>query len=170
MFKKNADSSKEYDDVQTIIGPSIEVRGDFDGEGDVVVEGKLSGTLKTKRDLRVGPAAIIEASVEAENVFIAGEVRGNIKARETIELAESSRMFGDMETKTLMIEKGAIFNGSCVMTSGEEVKKMGQTSNSSLRNKEKGGRKKDGEQMLPQGGEEEKEAIEEIYGDRDTAS
>lgn len=128
MFKKSNDSRKEYDDVQTLIGPSIEVKGDFNGEGDVVVEGRLAGTLKTKRDLRVGAGAKIEANVEAENVFIAGEITGNIKARAAVEMTEGSRVNGDIETKSLMVEKGAILNGSCMMSSeaGIENKKEGK--------------------------------------------
>ena len=63
----------------------------------------------------MGPEAKIEADVEAENIFVAGEIKGNVKAREAIEFGESSIMNGDVETKSLVIEKGAIFNGSCSM-------------------------------------------------------
>ena len=117
MFKKNEKISVETDDVQTLIGPSIEVKGDFVGGGDVIVEGKLSGTLKTGKDLRVGPEAKIEADVEAENIFVAGQITGNIKARVAIELGESSIVNGDIETKSLVVEKGAILNGGCSMPS-----------------------------------------------------
>lgn len=126
MFKKTDGASKESDDVQTLIGPSIEVRGDFEGMGDVVVEGKLFGTLKTKKDLRIGAEAVIDADVEAENIYITGEVKGNIKARETIEMGENSKVTGDIETKSIMIERGAVFNGSCVMTEvGDQTSDVG---------------------------------------------
>lgn len=141
MFKKNHDSGKEYDDVQTLIGPSIEVKGDFNGEGDVVVEGRLAGTLKTKKDLRIGVGAKIEANVEAENVFIAGEITGNIKARTAVEMTEGSIVNGDIETKSLMVEKGAILNGTCMMSSGVGIEN-----------------KKDGK------GKQDSEEIEEIFG------
>lgn len=137
MFKKIEEISKEADDVQTLIGPSIEVSGDFVGGGDVIVEGKLSGTLKTEKDLRIGPNAKIEADVEAENIFVAGEIIGNIKARTAIELSESSMVRGDIETKSLVVEKGATLNGSCSMT---DEKNSEQEANSKKNNKSKKGK------------------------------
>lgn len=127
MFKKNEEISKEADDVQTLIGPSIEVKGDFVGGGDVIVEGKLSGTLKTEKDLRVGPEAKIEADVEAENIFVAGQITGNIKARAAIELGEGSTVNGDIETKSLVVEKGAILNGGCSMNEETEKQRNKET-------------------------------------------
>jgi len=121
MFKKSNDKSQELDKVQTLIGPSIEVNGDFVGQGDVVVEGKLSGTLKTKKDLKVGPAARIEADVEAENIFVEGEIKGSVKANKGIEMGASSKVTGDVETGSILIERGAIFNGNCTMIKEELV-------------------------------------------------
>ncbi|NQU77484.1 polymer-forming cytoskeletal protein [Candidatus Falkowbacteria bacterium] len=156
MFKKTDKESEQLDDTQTLIGPSIEVKGDFEGAGDVIVEGKLSGTLKTKKDLRVGPDAVIEADIEAKNVLVAGEIKGSVKAHEGTELAGSSKVTGDIETGSLLIEKGAIFNGNCLMTMAEE--EAGEQEDKKMEKKET--KEKKGEQQRL-------DDVEEIYKDEE---
>lgn len=112
MFKKNYTTTQG---METIIGSSVKVEGNFVGQGDVVVEGKVKGSLETANNVRIGSKAQVRANIKAENVFVAGEVRGNIKAQGKIELASSARVFGDIEAKTVSIAEGAIFNGKCVI-------------------------------------------------------
>lgn len=111
MFGEEKDSKK----AETIIGPSVKVEGNFVGEGNVIVEGIVSGSLKTNNNLRVGKEAKIKAEVEAANLFLAGEIRGNVKITEKTELTNSAKIFGNLETKVLLVEEGAIINGKCVM-------------------------------------------------------
>lgn len=100
--------------AETIIGPSVKVDGTFQGEGDVLVEGMVTGMLTTAKDLTVGEHAKIEADVKAANMYIAGEVRGNLQASGTIELAASAKIYGDMEAEILSIASGAVVQGRCV--------------------------------------------------------
>lgn len=116
MFK-NQEGGGE---VETIIGPSVQVEGDFIAAGDVVVEGTVSGKIKTERNLKIGQDAKIFASVSAANAMIAGEVQGNVKIKENLELTSTARIFGDVKTKVLTIASGAILHGKC--QAGEEKK------------------------------------------------
>ena len=74
--------SKEKD-IETIIGSTVKVEGDFKGQGDVVVEGQVQGKLSTKGNLSVGENAKITADVSAHNAIIAGELIGNLKVKDT---------------------------------------------------------------------------------------
>ncbi len=112
MFKDNQNS---LDDTKTIIGAGVSVEGDFNGKGDVIVEGQLKGSIKTKQNVTIGEQALIEAEIEAANAYIAGRVKGNIKTEEKIELTKSAVVDGDITTKIISIEDGAIFNGHCSM-------------------------------------------------------
>lgn len=114
MFKPNEKSIGEKE-VETIIGPSVKVEGDFIGEGNVIVEGIVSGNLKTNRDLKVGEKAKIFANIKVTNAVIAGEVNGNITAMEMIELTSTAKINGDIKAKTVAIAPGALFNGKCEM-------------------------------------------------------
>lgn len=125
MFKKRSENqiTNSREEVQTIIGSGVEVKGDFEGEGDIIVEGKVSGSLKTKNNLRIGPGANIEADIEGENIYVAGNIKGNIKAINELELSESANINGDISAKSLLVERGACFNGHSQMTENINNKK-----------------------------------------------
>ncbi|MFH0952379.1 MAG: polymer-forming cytoskeletal protein [Patescibacteria group bacterium] len=108
------------DGIETVIGPSVKVEGNFAGSGDVSVEGAVVGGLKTAKNLRIGESARIKADVEAENIHVSGEVRGNIKCKGKLELTATGKVIGNVETQSLMVESGAILNGKCQMLSQEE--------------------------------------------------
>lgn len=102
-------------EIETIIGPTVKVEGNFVGAGDVVVEGQLTGTLKTERSLRVGEQAKIKADLEGADVFVAGEVRGNIKAHGKLEVSATGKVFGNNEAGVLIVAEGAILHGKVAM-------------------------------------------------------
>ncbi len=105
---------------ETIIGSSVKVEGKFVGSGNVIVEGKVSGSIHTDHDLQIVQGAVVHADVEAKNVVISGEVRGTIKAHETLELTPTAKVFGDVEGKTISVGSGAILNGKCTMVVNEQ--------------------------------------------------
>ena len=124
MFNKQ-ETRKKFKEVETIIGPSIKVKGNFNGQGNIVVEGILEGSLKTKGDIFIGDKAKISANIDAREVRISGEVKGNIKVKKYIEMAASAKIFGDIECSSLSIEQGAILNGKCtMMIEGKEEKEL----------------------------------------------
>jgi len=117
MFKSNGegefnDSSSQDD---TIIGQSIKIEGDLVSNGNIIVEGQVTGNVKTEKDLKVGSAAKVSADVNAQNAQVSGRVDGNIVISGKLELAESAEVNGDMEVGTLEIAGGAKFNGKCTM-------------------------------------------------------
>lgn len=118
MFKQPDENStvSEISNPETIIGPSMKVEGDFVGEGDVIVDGEVRGTLKTKQDLKVGEKAIIKADVEAVNALVSGTIEGNLTALENLELTPSANVKGDIVTKILQIAAGANVNGTITMS------------------------------------------------------
>ncbi len=117
MFKKQeADNFKE---AETIIGPSVKVEGDFVGQGNIIVDGVIKGSVTTNGNLRVGDQAKITAAVAAANALISGEVRGNVTIKGDLELTATAKIFGDVETKSICVARGAILNGKCAMADDE---------------------------------------------------
>lgn len=114
MFSEK-DKGVNIKEAETIIGPSVRVQGDFVGQGNLIVEGVIKGSVKTKGDLKVGEQAKINASVSAANAVISGEIKGNVKIRGDLELTAQAKIFGDVETKSICIARGAILNGNCKM-------------------------------------------------------
>jgi cytoskeletal protein CcmA (bactofilin family) len=71
--------------------------------------------------LCVGPEASVEAHLSAEEIVVAGEVRGNLTARRRIELRSGARVQGSVRTARLVVAEGAVLDGSCRTGQGSAV-------------------------------------------------
>lgn len=108
-------SGRTVDDVETVVGPSVNVEGDFASEGNIIVKGSVAGSVRTSKHLSVEQGARIMANVRAGSAQVAGEVRGNMKIKDVLELTSTARVVGDVEVKTLMMEAGALVYGKVMM-------------------------------------------------------
>lgn len=121
MFKTQSGSEaagvQGRENAETIIGPSVKVEGDFSGDGNVIVEGVVMGSLTTQKNLSVTETAKITADVEAQNALIAGEINGNLTIHEKLEIAATAKVHGDVQAKILSITPGAVLNGRCSVAS-----------------------------------------------------
>lgn len=106
---------------ETIIAQGVKVEGDFHSQGDVVIEGEVSGSIETTQALTIGVSARIKADVSAKSAVVAGEVKGNIRASDRLELLATSVVEGDVETANLSIASGAKVNGKITMGEMEKA-------------------------------------------------
>ncbi len=106
-------------EAETVIGSSVKVEGDFKSEGDVLVQGIVNGSLKTKGNLKVEKMAKIKANVEAANAVVYGEISGNVTTKDSLQLGTSAKIAGDIITKILSIEPGAVLHGHCSVSAIE---------------------------------------------------
>ncbi|MFA7245367.1 MAG: polymer-forming cytoskeletal protein [Candidatus Magasanikbacteria bacterium] len=111
----HAHHSNQEDQVETVVGPSVVVEGDFVSEGNILVKGTVSGNVKTGRLLTVEEGAKILANVKAGDAVVSGEVQGNVKVEGRLELTSSARLLGDISCATLVIEAGALLQGKVSM-------------------------------------------------------
>lgn len=123
MFKKE-EKLINFNEAETIIGESVQVKGHFENNGNVVINGSLSGEIKTKGAILVGEKAKIEANVEAEEMTVKGNVHGNLKIYGYLAIGESAKIFGDIECLQISIEKGAEINGSVSINNKKEKNKL----------------------------------------------
>jgi cytoskeletal protein CcmA (bactofilin family) len=114
MFAKNQPTTSQKS-IETIIGPSVKVEGNFKGEGDLVIEGILVGDLQTKNNLKVGQNAIVDANIKANNAFISGKIKGNIIVKGKIEITGTAVILGDIKAQIISIESGALIHGKLNM-------------------------------------------------------
>lgn len=114
MWKKPENMSN----LETVIGPSVHLEGNFVSQGDIQVAGSLAGSLQTAGNVRVEEGARVHANIVAQNVWVGGEIRGEVKAGEGLELAHTAKLSGNVEAKTFSMAPGAVFNGKCSMKGG----------------------------------------------------
>ncbi len=117
MFSKETRLEK-FKDAETIIGASIKVKGNFQGQGNIIIEGTLEGSLKTNANLFIGEKAKVIANVEAKDAIVNGELRGNLKTKGYLALGGSAKIFGDIQYGELSVERGASINGQ-LLANGE---------------------------------------------------
>ncbi len=101
---------------ETVVGHSVKLEGDFSSDENVRIDGSVSGTVKTNKNLLIGERASVEADVFADNATIAGRVNGNIDVKTKLELLETARIAGDIKAGVLSINAGAVFSGQCSMS------------------------------------------------------
>lgn len=118
MFNKE-NKLEKFKDAETIIGASIKVKGNFQGQGNIIIEGALEGSLKTEANLFIGNHAKVVADIESKDAIINGEVKGNLRTHGYLALGRTAKIFGDIQYNELSIEKGAIVNGQLLMLSEE---------------------------------------------------
>lgn len=108
MDKKSADKT-------TILKEDASFEGKLMFEGNVQVDGKFKGEIFSSGDLSVGSSGFLEGDIEIGTINILGEVRGNIKAGRKIIINAPAVVRGDIAAPSLIIEEGAVFEGSCSM-------------------------------------------------------
>ncbi|MDB4939759.1 MAG: hypothetical protein JWO40_184 [Candidatus Doudnabacteria bacterium] len=112
---------------ESIVGPSVKIDGDLKSQGNLRIDGTVTGKVKTSQNLYVGESANISADVEAENAVIGGTVQGNIKVTGALILGKTGRLLGDMICGTLQVEEGAYFAGKCQMKdSGNKIEPISE--------------------------------------------
>jgi len=114
MIKKM--NSNETDGLMnTIVGKDTVITGTVDVKGAFRVDGTVKGKIISSDCVTIGATGLVEAEIEANSAVIAGRMVGNIVATEKIELQAKCEMEGDLKTKSLVIEQGAVFCGACNM-------------------------------------------------------
>ena len=101
--------------AETVVGPSVKIQGDLNSEGNIRIEGQVTGKVKTSQSVFINQGAKISADVLAGNAVIGGEIQGNIKILGHLFLQGTARVTGDISCSVLRVEDGAQFSGKCSM-------------------------------------------------------
>ena len=132
MFTNKEDRkvAEEISNSSNIIGKGTFVEGSIETFGNIRVEGKVKGDIKTKSKAALGQSSHVEGNVLAQNAEIAGEVSGRVEVTEVLILKPTAVINGDIVTNKLIVESGASFNGGCKMGITNQEIKIGDTETS----------------------------------------
>ena len=97
---------------RNVLSTDVEIKGDIKFSDDLVVDGRIEGSISSNGSLTVGENARIKATIKTRSVVIYGKVHGNIEVTEVIELKANAELVGDVKAASLSIEPGAIFVGA----------------------------------------------------------
>ncbi|MEE8417751.1 MAG: polymer-forming cytoskeletal protein [candidate division Zixibacteria bacterium] len=99
----------------TIIGKGTKIEGTINIEGATRIDGTVNGKLIANDIVTVGSTGVVKAEIRARSIVIGGRVEGNLIASEKVELQAKSELVGDITSKSLLVEHGAIFHGNSKM-------------------------------------------------------
>ena len=103
--------------TRNIVAQGTSIQGDIESSGDFRIEGSLKGNIIVKGKIVIGASGVVEGQINCQSADISGKVSVNMKVTELTILRSTSDFKGEIFTKKLSIEPGAMFSGSCQMGS-----------------------------------------------------
>jgi cytoskeletal protein CcmA (bactofilin family) len=95
----------------SLIGRGITIEGELvDGE-DLIIEGTVKGTIRSKGEVQVTPHGRVEATISARSIIVQGNVCGNVEAEQTVIVQTNGVLIGDCRARAIQIHEGARFEG-----------------------------------------------------------
>ena len=99
----------------TLIAEGNCVTGDVVSKSNIRINGEVIGSVKSEGKIVVGSKAHIDGCIEAADLFVEGSVKGIIHVKNNVHVKSAATLFGDLSCRQLILEPGAVFNGSCCM-------------------------------------------------------
>lgn len=100
---------------ETIVSSSMRIEGELKSNGNIKIDGIISGKIHTAQDVLIGPNAQIDADIIAASAVIAGVVKGNVTVKNSLLILETGKVVGNISCGSLGIREGAYFAGNCRM-------------------------------------------------------
>jgi len=100
-------------DIQ-MLGPHMTLEGSLVFEGTMIMNGHVKGSIESKEGtIVIGEQAVIHADIFVHKASVSGEIRGTVKATDSIELHPPARVYGDLSAPVVIIDAGVTFDGKC---------------------------------------------------------
>lgn len=102
--------------IHSLLGAGTRYQGKLFFEGRIRIDGDFEGEIESDGLLVVGPEATVKGAVRVHTLIVrGGRVEADIQATELVELHAPAQIRGDIRTQALYIDRGVVFDGSCVM-------------------------------------------------------
>ena len=115
MKKSNNNTVMADPGATNLLRNGTEIKGDINSEGDIRIEGTVTGNIKVKGKVIIGSSGKVTGDIDCAFCDISGKVTGKLNIGKSLSLKASANYTGEITTKKLIIEPGAVFNGSCKM-------------------------------------------------------
>lgn len=115
MIKKPKNGNGETP-ARNIISNGTKIKGDIESDGDFRIEGIVSGNVKAKGKIVIGQTGEVDGQMQCQSADISGKAKVKLEVNELTILRATSHFTGDIVTRKISIEPGAIFSGTCQMT------------------------------------------------------
>lgn len=99
--------------VDSRIGSGLKIRGEITGASDMYIDGDVQGKVRVGSGrLTIGPSGRVQADLEAREIIVNGNVVGNLKAADRVQLGSTGSVQGSVVTPRIGIDDGARLRGN----------------------------------------------------------
>jgi len=112
----------------TVISRGVKIEGKLSCSGNIRLDGEVQGDISSQGIVIIGENGGVNGQINADSVTIGGKVTGTIRAKDKVVLEAKANLKGDIITKTLLVEAGAIFNGNSKMGNSGSISESVDTS------------------------------------------
>ena len=102
------------DTSTTIISKGSKINGEFNLTAKLHIEGEVDGKIESSNLVSIGKEGKLKGEIKAQKLLLNGVFEGKIEA-ETIEITTGGKLIGEIVIENLIIEKGAIFEGTSTL-------------------------------------------------------
>ena len=110
--------------TSAFLGKGSRITGKLTFEGAVRIEGHIDGEISAQDTLTIGESAVINAQITGSTVVVHGRVTGDIVARKRLEIRAPGKVIGNINTPSLVINEGVVFEGQCSMSGTPETPRV----------------------------------------------
>jgi cytoskeletal protein CcmA (bactofilin family) len=123
--------NKQFEGVKseeiTIISNGVKIEGKITSSGNIRIDGELQGDILSQSDVIIGELGQVNGQINANVITIGGKVSGIVRAKEKLILDSKSNLKGDIFTKTLVVEAGAMYDGKSKMGDLKDIGEIQET-------------------------------------------
>jgi cytoskeletal protein CcmA (bactofilin family) len=117
MARDRDNNTTSPESVISIIGPGMTIVGNCETDGTVRVEGSVEGSIKAGKAVVIGKQGVVSGDISTQDAVISGRVEGVLVAASRLELQATCHIEGEVHTRRMQLEEGAVLNGSVHMGS-----------------------------------------------------
>jgi cytoskeletal protein CcmA (bactofilin family) len=99
--------------VTTVIAKGTVIEGKFTCAENVRLDGAIHGEVKVDKRLVLGDSSYVQGNISARDAAIKGKIKGDVWVKEALHLMDTAVIEGNITAKTMVVEEGARYNGSC---------------------------------------------------------
>ncbi|MCH2637086.1 MAG: polymer-forming cytoskeletal protein [Candidatus Thalassarchaeum sp.] len=113
-------SDNKQNSLGTILAPEINIKGDINVSGNIIVYGTVHGNIISTGTVNTAKGSTIDGNIKAQSNFISGEVNGDVDVDKKVVLGPSCKLIGNIKASIITMEEGANFDGMCNMLQAKE--------------------------------------------------
>ena len=125
MIKKKTENSLGFfNGINTFVGDSTILRGDFEVNGPLRIDGKFKGSIISNSMVYIGKKSISECVILAKSATIGGTIKGDIYAENSLIVLKSSEIIGNIYTTSINMDDGVVFDGKCQILTKDQIREL----------------------------------------------